>query len=171
LRVFEVSKMGLSGPPLIGAVIAFTISGIAILYFIGKCIKDLIRVHRERNEHQEQFVNHVRELIAQQELFVNNVTDFIARHDSSNEEDNNEIESITPLKWRTDPFENLLDEECIICTEKLAKNTVLTKCYHKFHMKCIEKWEIVSRKMEMLFECPICKHDLYTELDFDIQIE
>lgn len=49
----------------------------------------------------------------------------------------------------------ILDDECIICTESLNnnKNIKITKCKHIFHDQCLNEW-FYSQKTPT---CPICR--------------
>ena len=50
-------------------------------------------------------------------------------------------------------------EKCLICWEifEKYKKIKMTKCYHKFHIKCIEDWCVQKHN------CPFCR----TELEMD----
>uniref|UniRef100_A0A6C0LFM5 RING-type domain-containing protein n=1 Tax=viral metagenome TaxID=1070528 RepID=A0A6C0LFM5_9ZZZZ len=42
---------------------------------------------------------------------------------------------------------------CIICLESLNnKKTVITRCNHKFHLKCINSWCNINDS------CPLCRY-------------
>jgi hypothetical protein len=54
-------------------------------------------------------------------------------------------------------FLNLIPEEnriCSICTECIANDSYLTKCYHLFHKTCIEKWVAMKGSAAA---CPVCR--------------
>jgi hypothetical protein len=54
-------------------------------------------------------------------------------------------------------FINLIPEDnriCSICTECIANDSYLTKCYHLFHKTCIEKWVAMKGSAAA---CPVCR--------------
>ena len=61
----------------------------------------------------------------------------------------------------TEPFTNTTDENCVICLCELDQDCIMTKCYHKFHLHCIQTWEKVSHEKRHDFSCPSCKHNLF----------
>ena len=45
---------------------------------------------------------------------------------------------------------------CIICTDSINTiDTIITKCNHKFHFECINKWLVIKP------QCPYCRKDIY----------
>ncbi|KAJ4748549.1 E3 ubiquitin-protein ligase [Rhynchospora pubera] len=58
--------------------------------------------------------------------------------------------------------ENLEEEECVICLEKLFEKgweavVKQTPCKHRFHGKCIDKW------LSMHGTCPMCRYKMAEE--------
>lgn len=45
-------------------------------------------------------------------------------------------------------------EECAICLNILDKNVVKTICNHKFHYKCLYRWNLIKN------ECPLCRNPI-----------
>lgn len=51
-------------------------------------------------------------------------------------------------------------ESCIICTDNLNTiDMVETKCNHKFHMDCLNKWLLIKPI------CPYCREDILNLID------
>merc|ERR1712098_663425 len=62
--------------------------------------------------------------------------------------------------WNEPTASNQNEEEhCSICLQELQENIFQTKCKHKFHKECLEKWLDVSRV------CPLCKTALKREVN------
>lgn len=52
--------------------------------------------------------------------------------------------------------EDELETECTICMEDIETDDFVTKCHHRFHKKCLNKWiSLYSNK-----ECPNCRKEL-----------
>lgn len=47
--------------------------------------------------------------------------------------------------------QELYDERCPVCLEKLSNKALLNNCLHQFCLTCITKWSNVSK------QCPLCK--------------
>lgn len=45
-------------------------------------------------------------------------------------------------------------ESCIICLEDIDCDFYITKCNHKFHLNCLNKWYKYKNN------CPICRSDI-----------
>jgi len=71
--------------------------------------------------------------------------------------------------WKSNTFNNMTDESCVICLNRLAKHTILTSCSHKFHLTCIQQWEAESIQNSQSLRCPVCRHDLYDDFRIHIQ--
>lgn len=49
---------------------------------------------------------------------------------------------------------------CVICTDNLNTiDTIMTKCNHKFHFDCLNKWLLINPK------CPCCREDIFDLID------
>lgn len=53
---------------------------------------------------------------------------------------------------------NVIDNECIICYEKMEYGIIRTPCNHYFHTECLNKW-LESNKRDNK-NCPICRINL-----------
>jgi len=58
--------------------------------------------------------------------------------------------------------DNLTEEECSICFEKIMKNEIVVlPCLHKLDIKCYEKYrESVKERISSSFNCPICRNPI-----------
>jgi hypothetical protein len=73
--------------------------------------------------------------------------------DFTNKNDNKIILNLnknTSLKIST------IEDECSICLQKIKLNQIIreTKCNHKYHAKCLDRW------LEEKSLCPLCKNNL-----------
>lgn len=50
-------------------------------------------------------------------------------------------------------------DECSICLEKNNTSSIILKCHHKLHQKCLEKWMLIKIK------CPLCRQESVLQLD------
>jgi len=59
-----------------------------------------------------------------------------------------------------------IGEECCICLDefKFRSKVCRLECCHLYHKKCVEQWLIESPV------CPLCKYDIYEELDIIIDV-
>jgi len=49
---------------------------------------------------------------------------------------------------------------CIICTDNLNTiDIIMTKCNHKFHFDCLNKWLLIKPR------CPCCREDIFDLID------
>ncbi len=49
---------------------------------------------------------------------------------------------------------------CVICTDNLNTiDTIMTKCNHKFHFECLNKWLLIKPR------CPCCREDIFDLID------
>ena len=49
---------------------------------------------------------------------------------------------------------------CVICTDNLTTiDTIMTKCDHKFHFDCLNKWLLIKPR------CPCCREDIFDLID------
>lgn len=60
-----------------------------------------------------------------------------------------------------------IGDECCICLDEFKNRSKVSRieCCHVFHKKCIEKW-LLERAV-----CPLCKFDVFDDLDIIIDIE
>ena len=49
---------------------------------------------------------------------------------------------------------------CVICTDGFNTiDSIITKCNHKFHFVCLNKWLLIKP------QCPYCREDIYDLID------
>ena len=58
---------------------------------------------------------------------------------------------------KTGKCENVLDNTCAICLDRIVSDNVKTKCKHNFHKKCLLGWCMNNRDKPT---CPICRGDI-----------
>lgn len=163
---------------LLATIIVCVIIGVSwgiyvIMHVTRRCLT-INREHRERMRELNRFSEQVRRFIQQHEERERLNQQNRRECDNNSEHVNwNEItlEPNNTSSWMTEPFDNTTDENCVICLNELTSNCIMTKCYHKFHLKCIKTWEKVSHESHELheknckFSCPCCKQNLYEELE------
>ena len=56
---------------------------------------------------------------------------------------------------------NVVDDNCSICLEKIDNKCITLECNHSYHKKCIKLWikEIINNP-NINVNCPICKNDI-----------
>jgi len=159
-------------PALIAAVVIPTIIGTAwAIYMIVHVTRECLRIRRDYNQRRaelnvisEAFSAEVRKLILEHRQQYQQ-----QYHEELNFENNKKLLEDDNNGWMTEPFVNTTEENCSICVSDLKEDCIITKCFHKFHLECIKEWESVSQKTKLSFLCPLCKQDLYEELNLEIE--
>ena len=151
-------------PALLAAIIIPSIiGGLWVIYMFVHTIRRCIEINREYAI-RTQRLDEIRRMIHQYDDRREFREQFREQLRKFRESRKSEGEMLDNEGWMTDPFDNTTDDECVVCLNALDKNCIMTKCYHKFHNDCIKKWEIVSKKSNAEFVCPICKQLLYQSL-------
>ena len=57
-------------------------------------------------------------------------------------------------------YDNLNDNNCSICLDKLEKNIGMLECKHTFHKNCIKPWIENNLKIYGISTCPICRQTI-----------
>ena len=60
---------------------------------------------------------------------------------------------------KTGNCENVLDNTCSICLDRIISGNVKTKCKHNFHKKCLIGW-CKSQSLLTAPPCPICRRNI-----------
>ena len=60
---------------------------------------------------------------------------------------------------KTGNCENVLDNTCSICLDRIISGNVKTKCKHNFHKKCLIGW-CKSQSLLTSPPCPICRRNI-----------
>lgn len=150
-------------PTLLASIIISSIIGACyVIYLIVYIIKECSRINRESTMNMREVAaisEELRRLIAQHDLGDQPVN-------FESEEFGLMLNDVNSEKgWMTEPFKNTTEEDCVVCMNTLTQDCIATRCFHKFHLECIKKWEFVSRKLKNDFVCPICKQKLYEKVN------
>ena len=87
----------------------------------------------------------------EENIISNNITQYTLATD-------NPIIIHIPDEHINDDVYNNLDDECLICLEKINigdQTWTCTQCNQVFHLDCKQSWEIIST--DKIFKCPHCK--------------
>ena len=60
----------------------------------------------------------------------------------------------------------MIKESCYICSEELKiEDMYILRCNHIHHINCLVEWFKVSRNNNGIFECPLCRQEIFINLN------
>ena len=135
----------------------FSILGIVTMVLSWLCLDTsrLRRIREERREERRRQIEDNRDTIML-EIFNRNI----------------QREALNIIRTRTTSYklgknDPHIGDECCICLDEFKNRSKVSRieCCHVFHKKCIEKW-LLEKAV-----CPLCKFDVFENLDIIIDIE
>jgi hypothetical protein len=131
----------------------FSIFGIVTMVLSWLCL-DTSNMRRRREERRRQIEDNRDTIML--EIFNRNI----------------QREALNIIRTRTTSYklgknDPHIGDECCICLDEFKNRSKVSRieCCHVFHKKCIEKW-LLERAV-----CPLCKFDVFDDLDIIIDIE
>tara|TARA_B100000745_G_scaffold234705_1_gene158188 strand:- start:152 stop:748 length:597 start_codon:yes stop_codon:yes gene_type:complete len=140
------------------------IFAIIVIVFSFICISRRPRIRREYVDHR---VSAFRRLRRNQHAHNEIMLDIIQQVNADSVQEYLQLVRDQTVCYRLGLKDPHIGEECCICLDefKYKSKVCRLECCHLFHKKCIEKW-LLEKPI-----CPLCKYDIFEELDIIIEID